>query len=126
MRQLEHTRQRWWLVVPAVGLVFVVVGVWLTSTRSSVAPDVVEGWAMPNMRGTAISLHDSDDTRDGSGYVIAGASWAGPDDVWHDGADSPTCVGTDTTTRTRVQLGIVDVDADHGSWAHVVWLRCLE
>lgn len=30
---------------------------------------------MPNASGTAISLRGSSDTRDGSGYIIVGASW---------------------------------------------------
>jgi hypothetical protein len=52
-------------------------------------------------------------------------------DVWHNGADLPTCVGTDTTTRTHVQLGIVDIDSsgsdDVNVWteSYVAWLRCL-
>ncbi|MFE9747099.1 hypothetical protein ACFYOT_19530 [Saccharothrix saharensis] len=111
----------------AVGvLVAVVVGSWAVGTRHGATPDVVEGWAMPNAMGTAISLHDSDDTREGNGYEIAGAPWAGRDDVWHTG-DGPTCVGTDTAVKTRVRLGIVDVAAGRESFGgpRVVWLRCL-
>jgi hypothetical protein len=113
----------------AVGVVAAVVfGIWAFTMRHSATPDVVEGWAMPNMHGTAISLHDSDDSRDGDGYIIAGAAWAGPDGVWHAGAEGPTCVGTDTSVRTRVRLGIVDVDADDEGFGgpRVVWLRCLD
>lgn len=82
---------------------------------------------MPNATGTAIRLHDSDDTRDGNGYVVTGVLWAGRDDVWHEGTDGPTCVGTDTTAKTRVRLGIVDVaPGDEGiGGSRVVWLRCL-
>ena len=57
------------------------------STRHAATADVVEGWATPNASGTAISLHDSNDTRAGNGYVVAGASWAGRDGMWHNGAD---------------------------------------
>lgn len=82
---------------------------------------------MPNASGTAIALHNSDDSRDGS-YIIVGASWAGRDNVWHDGTDGPTCVGIDTAVKTRVRLGIVDVEAHQEGVGgpRVVWLRCLE
>ena len=72
-------------------------------------------------------MHDSNDTLDGSGYIIAGASWVGQDGMWHDGADGPTCIGTDTATRTRVRLGIVDVEVDEEGIGgpRVMWLRCL-
>ncbi|MBP2327846.1 hypothetical protein JOF56_008231 [Kibdelosporangium banguiense] len=117
------------LVAPAaVGLVAAVAfGIWWFTTRHIAVPDVVEGWAVPNMTGTAISLHDSDDTRDGNGYIIAGAWWAGSDNMWHDGAQGPTCVGADTNTKTRVQLGIVDVEPreDVIGGPRVIWLRCL-
>jgi hypothetical protein len=112
-----------------VGVVVAAVfGTWMFTTRHSATPDVVEGWAMPNMHGTAISLHDSDDTRDGDGYIIAGAQWSGQDNVWHQGADGPTCVGTDTTRKTHVRLGIVDVSPDEGvpGRPYVMWLRCLD
>ncbi|MCX2955328.1 hypothetical protein [Lentzea sp. NEAU-D7] len=112
----------------AVGVVAAAVfGAWGFTTRHSATADVVEGWAMPNASGTAIALHNSDDTRDG-GYIIVGASWAGRDNVWHDGTDGPACVGTDTAVKTRVRLGIVDVEAHQEGVAgpRVVWLRCLE
>ena len=117
-------------VAPVVVGVVVAVGFggWGFATRHSATPDVVEGWAMPNASGSAISLHDSDDTRDGNGYIVAGAAWAGPDGLWHNGADGPTCIGTDTTVKTRVRLGIVDVAVGEGGpgGPRVVWLRCLE
>jgi len=122
------TRNR--LVAPvAVGVVAAVAwAIWWLATQHTATPDVVEGWAAPNATGTAISLHESTDTRDGTGYIIAGASWSGPDNVWHDGADGPTCVGTDTSAKMHVQLGIVDVrpgqDGVVGG-SRVVWLRCL-
>lgn len=83
---------------------------------------------MPNGSGTAISLHDSNDTRDGTSYLVAGASWAGRDGAWHDGADGLTCIGTDTTVKTRVRLGVVDVDPGQEGIGgpRVVWLRCLD
>ena len=83
---------------------------------------------MPNASGTAISVHDSNDTRDGSGYIIVGASWAGQDGMWHDGSAGPTCIGTDTARMTRVQLGIVDVKVDEEEIGgpRVMWLRCLD
>ena len=103
-------------------------GVWAFTTRHSVTPDVVEGWAMPNANGTAISLHDTDEPHDGEGYIVAGASWAGRDGVWHEGADGPTCIGTDTSAKTHVRLGIVEVapDEEGVGGPHVVWLRCLD
>jgi hypothetical protein len=83
---------------------------------------------MPNATGTAISLFDSNDTRPGNGYVIAGVWWSDRDNVWHDGADRPTCVGTDTAVKVHLQLGVVEVKTDAGGVGgpRVVWLRCLE
>jgi len=117
------------VVAVAVGVVVAgVFGLWGFTTRHSATPDVVEGWAMPNGHGTAIALHDSDDDREGTGYIVAGASWTGRDGVWHDGADGPTCIGTDTSTKTHVRLGIVDVkpDGEGDGGPRVVWLRCLD
>jgi hypothetical protein len=117
-------------VVPvAVGVaVAVVFGVREFTTQHSATTDVVEGWAMPNGSGTAILLHDSNDTRDGNSYIVAGASWAGRDGMWHEGSDEPTCVGTDPAVKTRVRLGIVDVVAvrEGIGGPRVVWLRCLD
>ncbi|WP_153278228.1 hypothetical protein [Saccharothrix syringae] len=117
------------LVPPvAAGLIAAAaVGAWSFTTRHGATPEVVEGWAVPNAAGTAISLHDGDDTREGNGYEIAGAWWAGRDNAWHSG-DGPTCVGTDTAVRTRVRLGVVDVDAggEGVGGPRVVWLRCLD
>jgi hypothetical protein len=114
-------------VVAAVVLVAVLALVfWWYSGRADATPETVEGWAMPNAPGDAVVLYDSPDpTGAGVGYIIAGAMWSETDNVWHQGSDSPTCVGTDTTVRKHVQLGVVHVDADHSSWTHVVWLRCL-
>lgn len=92
-------------------------------------PRVLEGIAMPNASGAAISLHDDVDGEPGErgeGYIIAGASWAGPDNVWHDGTQV-SCVGTDTAVGTRVELGLVTFsDPVVGRGDRVVWLRCLE
>ncbi|MBV9843768.1 MAG: hypothetical protein JOZ47_01660 [Kutzneria sp.] len=118
---------RWRFVVVALtmGPVVTALGGWQLSNRHSVTPDVIEGWAVPNAEGTAVSLHDSNDDRPGNSYVIAGARWAGPDNSWHDGGGGPTCAGTDTNTRIHVQMGIVDVDAAPIGGPYVVWLRCL-
>ncbi len=113
----------------AVGVVVAAVfGVWGFTTRHSAIIDVVEGWAMPNGGGTAIALHDSNDTRHGNSYIVVGASWAGRDGLWHDGTDGPTCVGTDTSTKTHVRVGIVDAMAEREGIGgpRVVWLRCLD
>jgi hypothetical protein len=112
----------------AVGVVVAAAfGVWGFTTRHSATADVVEGWAMPNATGTAIALYDSNDSRAGNSYIVVGASWVGRDGMWHDGADGPTCVGTDTASRTHVRLGIVDVKGGQEGTAgpRVVWLRCL-
>lgn len=95
---------------------------------SAVSPHVVEGWAMPtNAAGTAVSLHASPDAAAGEGYLIAGAQWRDIDDVWHDGADIPSCVGTDSSSRTHVRLGFVTVETpDGGTRDQVTWLECLE
>ena len=83
---------------------------------------------MPNGHGTAILLHDSNDTRAGGSYIVTGALWADRDGPWHDGSDGPTCVGTDTATKTHVRLGIVDVKVGQEGVGgpRVVWLRCLD
>ncbi|MET9232388.1 hypothetical protein [Lentzea sp. NPDC003310] len=112
----------------AVGVVVAVAFLgWGFVTRHSAVPDVVEGWARPNGNGTAIAFYESDDHRDSNSYIVAGASWAGRDGLWHDGADGPTCVGTDTSARVHVRLGVVDVEPDvEGGGPRVVWLRCLD
>jgi hypothetical protein len=93
--------------------------------RHEAIPEIVEGWAMPNASGSAISLHRSDAELNGNGFIVAGARWVGPDNVWHDGGSLPTCIGTDTASLTPVRLGIVHVESENASWQHVVWLRCL-
>ncbi|OQO92626.1 hypothetical protein B1813_10690 [Saccharomonospora piscinae] len=110
-------------VVAAGALVF-----WAFATRHTATPEVVEGWAGPNDTGTAISVHTSEDATDGNSYLIAGADWAGRDDVWHDGSVGPSCVGTDPSTRVRVRLGIVNVTPVEGGIGGqvVAWLRCLD
>jgi hypothetical protein len=124
----DSARRRLFILTGVVfGVTALAVGIlWWLTVRHHATPDIVEGWAMPNAGGDAISLHDSDDSRDGNGYIIAGASWSGPDGVVHTGSMRPTCIGTDTTVKKRVQLGIVDIeDSEFGKWAHVIWLRCL-
>lgn len=118
---------RRFVALAVVGVVGFAFGLWWS--RHTATPDVVEGWAMPHAVGNTISLHDSDDTRVGNSYIIAGAWWAGPDGVWRDGSlPEATCVGTDPSSKIRVQLGIVDVeDGGEGiGGSRVVWLRCLE
>ncbi|NGY65146.1 hypothetical protein G7043_40195 [Lentzea sp. NEAU-D13] len=116
----------WPRVAPvAVGVVVAIVfGAWEFTTRHSATPDVVEGWAMPNAHGTAISLHDSNDTRAGDGYIVTGASWAGRDGLWHDGADGPTCIGTDTATKTRVRWASWMWSPARKGTAGRVWCGC--
>jgi hypothetical protein len=115
------------IAVVVVAFAVLALGLWWLNSRADAAPETVAGWARPNMTGTAIWLADSPDaTGDGEGYIIAGARWAATDNLWHEGDDSPTCVGTDTTASIHVELGVVHVDSDHGAWSHVVWLRCLD
>ena len=123
----ENKKRRLILTATTGIVAFFAVGLWWSASRHHATPDVVEGWAAPDPAGKAIRLFDSDDHRAGNGYIIAGASWAGPDNAWHDGADGPTCVGTDTATRIHVRLGIVDVEPDREGVGgpRVVWLRCL-
>ncbi|WP_112227475.1 hypothetical protein [Lentzea atacamensis] len=113
----------------AVGVVVAAVfGVGGFATRHSESADVVEGWAMPNGHGTAIAFYEGNDPRDVGSHIVVGASWAGRDGLWHDGTDGPTCAGTDTTTKTRVRLGIVYVEPGREGVGgpRVVWLRCLD
>lgn len=110
----------------ALGLL-VALALWAGWAGGAVSPRTVEGWAMPNASGTAISLHDSPEGGPGEGYIIAGAQWRGIDNSWHDGADIPTCVGTDMSSFTHVRLGLVTVETPDGlTWEQVAWLECLE
>ena len=100
---------------------------WGAWNDGGASPGVVTGWAMPNATGTAISLHGSPEGGPGEGYIIAGAEWQGIENEWHDGADLPTCVGTDTDSFTHVSLGLVTVEMpDGGTREQVTWLECLE
>jgi hypothetical protein len=111
----------------AVGGILVVLALWDGWGGGAASPRIVEGWATPNAAGTAISLHDSRDSGPGEGYTVAGARWRGVDGVDHEGADLPTCVGTDTASSTHVRLGLVTVESSEGArWDQVVWLECLE
>ncbi|MEX0869790.1 MAG: hypothetical protein WD011_08965 [Nitriliruptoraceae bacterium] len=112
--------------VAIVAVLALVMAVVWASGRSTASPRVVEGLAMPNASGTAISLH-AEEGDGGEGYIIAGARWSGTDGLWHDGATSPTCVGTDTSRAVAVQIGVIDVrDDEAGDSTQAVWLRCLE
>lgn len=122
----DRGRTRMIATTAAIGLL-VVLAVWAAWGSGSVSPRTVEGWAMPNAAGTAISLHDSPQDVSGEGYVIAGARWRGTDNVWHDSADIPSCVGTDSDSFTHVRLGLVTVEApDDVTWNQVAWLECLQ
>jgi hypothetical protein len=113
-------------LVAAVALLLVIALLAALGGRAA-SPRFVEGWAMPNASGTAISLHDSQDGGPGEGYIIAGARWQSVDGVQHDGADLPTCIGTDTASLTHVRLGLVTVESpDSARWDQVTWLECLE
>ncbi|AIG81040.1 hypothetical protein [Amycolatopsis japonica] len=113
----------------AVTAVVAVAAVAITATwllNRDVRPTTVEGWAWPNAAGNTIWLTESPEGgSNGDGFILSGARWVGPDNVWRDGSSGPTCVGTDTTVATHVQLGVVDVRTDGMSWRHAVWLRCL-
>ncbi len=112
-------------VTAAVAAVAVAItATWLLNR--DVRPSIVEGWAWPDSAGTTIWLTETPDGNSkGDGFILSGARWSGLDHVLHDGASGPTCVGTDTTAATHVELGVVDVRTDGMSWRHAVWLRCL-
>ncbi|WP_410660238.1 hypothetical protein [Amycolatopsis sp. lyj-112] len=106
------------------GVAVAITATWLLNR--DVQPATVEGWASPNAAGSAIWLTETPDGHSkGAGYIVAGARWTGSDNIWRDGASGPTCIGTDTMSSTRVELGVVDIEADGASWRHAVWLRCL-
>lgn len=110
----------------ALGLLLVL-SLWDGWGGDAAAPRIVEGWATLNVSGTTISLHDSRDGGPGEGYIVAGAWWQGVDGVQHDGADLPTCIGTDTASSIHVRLGLVTVASPDGArWDQVTWLECLE
>lgn len=112
-------------VAVLVGMLALLAALFLFPDRP-VSPRVAEGWAMPDATGTAISLHESPDDEWGEGYIVAGAQWTDSSGVWHDGADMPTCIGTDTSSLTRVELSVITVKSEGATWEHVVSLRCLE
>src|SRR5690606_25791400 len=109
-------------------IVLMLVPSWVAARNDGPAtPRVVSGWAMPNEAGTRISLHQAPQEAPGEGHVIAGAQWTGVDGLTHEGDDLPTCVGTDPSSSTRVQLGLVTVETpDGGVRDQVSWLECLE
>lgn len=109
----------------AGGVVAALLVVQWADSRNTAVPHTVEGWATTNAKGTAIWLTDNEGGGGGEGYVIAGARWAWSGGGWHDGGSPETCVGTDTTVRTRVRLGLIEVDGENSGWTHVVWLQCL-
>jgi hypothetical protein len=112
-------------VAAAVALL-AVLALWSAWGSGSGATRVVEGWAMPNEAGTAVSLHDAQDGDRGTGYVVAGAMWKDAEGVWSDGADLPTCIGTDTGSLTHVRMGLVTVSTPEGTtWDQVTWPECL-
>ena len=74
-------------------------GIALWPQGSTATPRSVEGWAMPDADGSAISLHDSPEDEWGEGYVVAGAHWRGSDGLGHEGGDVPTCNGTAVELR---------------------------
>jgi hypothetical protein len=124
---LIETRVRAAIIAAAVALGLAgALYLWGGDSRAT-SPRSVEGWAMPDASGTAVSLHDSPTAEWGEGYIIAGASWRGTDNLWHQGDKGPTCVGTDTTSLTHVRLGVVTVGTPEGTrWERVAWLECLE
>jgi hypothetical protein len=124
----DSTRRKVFILTGMVcGVAALAMGIWWwLAVRNDAKPHIVEGWARPTVNGDGISLHDSKNAADGESYIIAGAWWSGPDDVLHMGSIRPTCIGTDTTVKKHVQLGIVDIDdSEFGEWTHVVWVKCL-
>lgn len=108
----------------AVGLL-AVLALWARWSGDAVSPRIVEGWAMPNASGTAVSLHQSPEDTSGEGYVIAGARWRGIDNVWHD-LISRRASAT-TLARSAIMLGLITVETpDGGVWDQVTWLECLD
>jgi hypothetical protein len=122
---LHSTRAGQLAIVLAV-LLALVLGWWLFVGRHQAVPSIVEGWATPNIDGTAIGL-SSERGGEEEGYIIAGAMWS--DGLsWRDGSHLPTCIGDDPEVTTRVRMGVVSVD--NGPVAPspantVVWIECL-
>lgn len=125
--QTAPGRLRATALVTAAGMGLLGLGAtWAGARLQPASPRVIAGWAQPNAAGTAIGLHDSPDAELGEGYIIAGAMWRAGDGPWHEGASSPTCVGTDTAAMTHVRLGIVTVAMpESGTREQVAWLQCL-
>lgn len=109
-------------IVLAVVLALVI-GWWLLVGRHQAVPAIVEGWATPNVDGTAIGLSPERGGEE-EGHIIAGAMWK-EDGVWHEGSHLPTCVGDDPTVTTRVRMGVIHVISDPAPANTVVWIECL-
>ncbi len=120
------TRRRTVASAAAAAAVGAMAGIALWPQGSTAVPRTVEGWAMPNHDGTAISLHDTPEDESGEGYVIAGADWTGPSGPTYTAGAGPTCVGTDTDSFTHVELSLLTVEIEESRRVHVVHVRCLE
>ena len=111
--------------VVAAGALGALAGGLLWPQGSEVTPRTVEGWATATVDGTQISLYADAQGGPGEGYLVADARWT-DGEVEHHG-EPPTCIGTDRSARTRVELGLVTVESSDGArWDHVVRLRCLD
>lgn len=110
----------------ALGLAVVLVvmlGWWFVAGRHQAVPSVVEGWATPNISGSAIGL-SSEPGGEEEGYIIAGAWWW-DGGGWRDGSHLPTCIGDDPTVTTHVRMGVIHVKSDPAVANTVVWIECL-
>lgn len=122
----------------AIGVILVAaalaVVVWWLAPWHNARPVVVHGVAEAN--GPATSIWFTPDStwealryglsRDGEGFALEGAWWAGPENVWHD-TTPVECLGPD---RNRVELGFVRMrygpDSPGGPMRRVTSIRCLD
>jgi hypothetical protein len=111
------------LAIALAVVLAVIFGWWIFVGRHQAVPFTVEGWATPNIDGTAIGL-SSEPGGTEEGYIIAGAMWT-EGGVWHEGSDVPTCIGNDPSVTTRVRMGVIHVKSAPAPANTVVWIECL-
>lgn len=116
------------LVAAAVSVV-----VWWVAPWHDARPIVVQGTADANAGASSIWFRPDSGweairhglSRDGEGFALEGAWWAGPDNVWHDTAPVE-CL---RQGRNRVELGFVRMrygpDSPGGPARRVTSIRCL-
>lgn len=120
-------------VIAGVVAAAAVLALWWIAPWHNARPIVIQGTADANGPGTGIWFTPDSGwealryglSRDGEGFALEGAWWAGPDNVWNDTVPVE-CLGRE---RSRVELGFVRMrygpDSPGGPTRRVTSIRCL-